>query len=113
MHAAEKAGLDALKGVSREIQKAVEVNGETSETTETTEDEAAVKAQNSKGKAPVAVNNQPKDSPIRTRSSAAKKAAGSRQEGFSPVKKGVKKSEGSAGSSPAQTTNPYGVLQKS
>jgi len=110
MHAAEKAGLDALKGVSREIQKAVEVNGETSEATE----DEAVKAQATKRKASPAAADQSKDSPIRTRSSAAKKAAnGGRQEGFSPVKKGVKKSEGSAGSSPAETTNPYGVLQKS
>lgn len=115
MHAAEKAGLDALKGVSREIQKAVEVNGETSEATE---DETAIKAQARKGKASAPASNQPKDSPIRTRSSAAKKSAanGGRQEaGFSPVKKGVKESEGSGstGSSPAETTNPYGVLQRS
>lgn len=111
MHAAEKAGMDALKGVSREIQKSVEVNGETSEATE---DETAVKA---KARVNGSSAAKPKDSPIKTRSTTAnqKKSNGQpeSQPGFSPVKKGVKKSEPkseSVSSSPAETKNPYGVL---
>lgn len=91
MHAAEKAGLDALKGVSREIQKAVEVTGETSEATE---DEATIKAKvrNANGNETANGSTMAKDSPIKTRSATAnqKKATG-----FSSMKKGVKKaSEG-------------------
>lgn len=108
MHAAEKAGLDALKGVSREIQKAVEVTGETSEATE---DEATMKAKVRNANGNDSANGSvAKDSPIKTRSATAnqKKAAGS-----SPVKKGAKKASEGGSNSAAETTNPYGVLNRS
>ena len=106
IHAAEKAGLDALRGVSREIQKAVEVNGETSEATE---DESAIKALNTAAPA-----TPPQDSPIRTRSTTAKKSTTTRQgpSGFSPVKNGSAKGGATNGTLPAETTNPYEVLGK-
>ncbi|KAJ6117300.1 hypothetical protein N7512_007025 [Penicillium capsulatum] len=86
MEAAEKAGMDALKGLSREIQKAA-IEGENSEVT--TDDEV-IKAQVQK----IAEKNSVQDSPVRTRSSAANKAkaaATGSEEGFSTVKKGAKK----------------------
>ena len=116
MHAAEKAGMDALKGVSREIQKSVEVNGETSEATE---DETVVKAKARVNGSSAAKETRQKDSPIKTRSTTAKKASNGHQPepaqpGFSPVKKGVKKSaetkSDNVSGSPAETKNPYGVL---
>lgn len=123
IHAAEKAGIDALRGVSREIQKSVEVNGETSEATE---DESAIKAlSNGTAAVPAAAATTttttttaslPKDSPIKTRSATAKKSTTTRQapeSDFSPVKNGVKKGGEANGTSPAETANPYGVLGKS
>lgn len=119
MHAAEKAGMDALKGVSREIQKSVEVNGETSEATE---DETAVKAKARVNGSSAVKATQQKDSPIKARSTTAsqkKKSSNGHQPepaqpGFSPVKKGVKKSaetkSDTVSTSPAETKNPYGVL---
>lgn len=119
MHAAEKAGMDALKGVSREIQKSVEVNGETSEATE---DETAVKAKARVNGSSAVKATQQKDSPINARSTTAsqkKKSSNGHQPepaqpGFSPVKKGVKKSaetkSDTVSTSPAETKNPYGVL---
>ncbi|KAI9932267.1 hypothetical protein ASPWEDRAFT_68221 [Aspergillus wentii DTO 134E9] len=100
LHPAEKAGLDALKGVSREIQKAaLEQNGEL------TDDEAVAKAQ-AQAKKPQQSNV---NSPIKTRSSTQKKSAANgnqSEQGFSPVKKGSKKS-----SAPdIKGNNPYDVL---
>lgn len=115
IHAAEKAGLDALRGVSREIQKAVEVNGETSEATE---DETAIKALSTVAPASApsttAPATPPQDSPIRTRSTTAKKSTTTRQapSGFSPVKNGAAKGGATNGTLPAETTNPYEVLGK-
>ncbi|KAH8433521.1 elongation of very long chain fatty acids protein [Aspergillus melleus] len=117
MNAAEKAGLDALKGVSREIQKSVEMTGETSETTE---DEATKTTQApppsvKKTQEPVVAH----DSPIRTRASAKQKAraaANEPEQGFSPVssKKGAKKVtqdelESAAAVDP-KGSNPFEVL---
>ena len=109
MEAAEKAGMDALKGLSREIQKAA-IEGENSEVT--TDDEV-IKAQVQK----LAEKNSTQDSPVRTRSSAANKAKAANsgsEEGFSTVKKGAKKpSKGERQTSvPPETKgdNPYGVL---
>lgn len=112
IHAAEKAGLDALKGVSREIQKAAEMSGETSETTE---DEAIAKSRANR------LQDTAEDSPIRTRSGAAKKAreTGGQQseQGFSPVpaSKKAKKASKEEAQSPGtaaevKTSNPFGVL---
>ncbi|KAL4880906.1 GNS1/SUR4 family-domain-containing protein [Aspergillus karnatakaensis] len=119
IHAAEKAGLDALKGVSREIQKAAEMSGETSETTE---DEAATKSRASRhGSLKESIEN----SPVRTRSSAAKKARATEsqresEQGFSAVPAGkgakrVSKEEAPAIGNTAEvkTSNPYGVLGSS
>lgn len=112
MEAAEKAGVDALKGLSREIQRAA-IEGENSETT----DEEVVRAYVQK-----IVEQKTQDSPIRTRASAANKAkADSSQsgsdEGFSTVKKGAKKQTKSeqktSSSSPsAKGDNPFGVLDR-
>lgn len=126
MEAAEKAGMDALKGVGREIRRAA-FEGENSENTENT-DEEVVRAQVQK----LAARASPQDSPIRTRSSAANKAkakasaAGatatpsrdrSSDEGFStvPAKKGAKKqTKGDVEPAPVLTEvqgqNPFGVL---
>lgn len=112
IHAAEKAGLDALKGVSREIQKAAEMSGETSETTE---DEAIAKSRANR------LQDTAEDSPIRIRSGAAKKARGTggqqSEQGFSPVpaSKKAKKASKEEGQSPGtaaevKTSNPFGVL---
>jgi hypothetical protein len=114
IHAAEKAGLDALKGVSREIQKAAEMSGETSETTE---DEAAgKKAKRNRDSLQTTAEN----SPIRTRSSAAKKnraAEGESDKGFAtvPAGKGAKvttkeETPSLSNTTEVKTSNPYGVL---
>lgn len=117
IHAAERAGLDALKGVSREIQKAVEVNGEAS----ATEDEAkATKAANgtvngtangtANGTSKAAANGANGANGVKTRS-ANKKA---NQEGFAPVstKKGAKKGgkETPPSVPEAKGQNPFEVL---
>lgn len=114
MHAAEKAGMDALKGVSREIQKAAEMNGEVSEATE----DEAVKAQVKKAQNHANGNTI---SPVKTRSATAnqKKSAANGKEpkqGFAPgsSKKGAKnsskeKSEPAPGPD-VQAQNPFGVL---
>lgn len=115
MEAAEKAGMDALKSLSREIRKAA-IEGENSEVT--TDDEV-IKAQVQK----IANKAVAPDSPIRTRSAAATKAktapASGRpesEEGFAkvPSKKGAKKQKAekeSPSSSPnTKGENPFGVL---
>ncbi|KAL5342424.1 GNS1/SUR4 family-domain-containing protein [Aspergillus crustosus] len=120
IQAAEKAGLDALKGVSREIQKAAEMSGETSETTE---DEAATNSRAIRHESrQEPAQGSAQDSPIRTRSGAAKKARATEgqaenEQGFSavPAGKGAKKvgkGETTAlGNNPeVKTSNPYGVL---
>ncbi|EAU34199.1 conserved hypothetical protein [Aspergillus terreus NIH2624] len=119
MHAAEKAGLDALKGVSREIQKSVEVNGETSEATE---DEAQSKSKPSRSAAKKAQQAPVENSPIRTRAASKQKSRAATSEpesdqGFSPVssKKGAKKATkddfaSSANPPSAKSKNPFGVL---
>ncbi|KAL4781423.1 GNS1/SUR4 family-domain-containing protein [Aspergillus varians] len=128
IHAAEKAGLDALKGVSREIQKAAEMSGETSETgesnesAESAEDEAVVKSPaNRKHES---LQDTAENSPIRTRSGAARKARAAEkqqtEQGFSPVPagKGAKKASKEEVQAPdnaaeVKTTNPFGVLGSS
>ncbi|KAL2006870.1 hypothetical protein VTN00DRAFT_9538 [Thermoascus crustaceus] len=108
MHIAEKAGLDALKGVSREIQRAViEMHGDG----ETTEDEIApaAKAQ-ANGSAKLEATRKKVDGEIA-------KATGSQtdENGFStvPMKHRAKKKEvESAPSVPeAKGTNPFEVLE--
>ncbi|RAH79826.1 hypothetical protein BO86DRAFT_144935 [Aspergillus japonicus CBS 114.51] len=122
IQAAEKAGLDALKGVSREIRKAVEVNGETSESTE---DEALNRVQalrsHNKSQQKPAVEN----SPIRTRATTAKQKAravssdADSDQGFSTVssKKGAKKTTKEELQAPpvvdAKDSNPFEVLDRS
>lgn len=116
MNAAEKAGLDALKGVSREIQRSVEMNGEASEATE---DESKVQAKNhAQGQ------DQSNGSPRKTRSSTANRkksaaAAGNSpkesSQGFSsvPAKKGSKKTnkkEPPPSVPEARGQNPFEVL---
>lgn len=115
IHAAERAGMDALRDVSREIQKSVEVHGETSEAT--TEDEfvkaKAKVAGLTKAKPDVPVASVPapaasanandeevKDSPIRTRSTAKR----STRQTQTPEPTG-------RGSNPPETSNPYDVLR--
>ncbi|CAI7565187.1 unnamed protein product [Penicillium bialowiezense] len=112
MEAAEKAGMDALKSLSREIRKAA-IEGENSEFT--TDDEVM------KARVQKIVEASAPDSPVRTRSAASKKASASAsagrsesEQGFAPVpsKKGAKKSKAEK-SSPAPNTkgeNPFGVL---
>ncbi|KAJ5882969.1 uncharacterized protein N7473_009855 [Penicillium subrubescens] len=118
MEAAEKAGMDALKGLSREIRRAA-IEGENSENT----DEEVVKAHVQK----ITGQAVPQDSPVRTRSSAAQKAkaAGAAatnesasDEGFStvPAKKGAKKQtkseiESTADVPETKGQNPFGVLE--
>lgn len=109
MAAAEKAGMDALKGLSREIQRAA-IEGENSEVT--TDDEV-LKAQVQK----IAEKTSVQDSPVRTRSSTANKAKATTSgsdEGFSTVKKGAKKQtrgDRQASAAPeAKGENPFGVL---
>ncbi|PYH90018.1 hypothetical protein BO71DRAFT_335403 [Aspergillus ellipticus CBS 707.79] len=119
MHAAEKAGLDALKGVSREIRKAAEMSGETSEVTE---DEAVNKVRATAK----AQQKNADNSPIRTRATTAKqrtRVATSDLEsdsGFStvPSKKGAKKAtKDEIQSSPSvvdpKGANPFEVLDRS
>ncbi|KAL4981789.1 GNS1/SUR4 family-domain-containing protein [Aspergillus falconensis] len=118
IQAAEKAGLDALKGVTREIQKAAEMSGETSETTE---DEAVAKSRPNRNNVQDTVDN----SPIRTRSSAAKKARVTdnqreSEQGFStvPAGKGAKRvskeeTQSAGGPADVKTSNPFGVLGNS
>ncbi|KAL3480328.1 GNS1/SUR4 family-domain-containing protein [Aspergillus californicus] len=117
IHAAEKAGLDALKHVSREIQKAAEMSGETSETTE---DEAYEKSKASRTNQ--SLQQTAENSPIRTRSAAAKKArrSGNGQEsgkGFSPIPAGksakrvsVDETQAPGNHADVKTSNPFGVL---
>ena len=120
MHAAEKAGLDALRGVSREIQKSVEMNGEASENA--TDDEAIAKVRAQQAKK-VQSQNIPNGSPVKTRSATAgqKKSAvsggkASEGAGFSPVKKGSKRSAKEKSVEPAPSVpeakgqNPFEVL---
>ncbi|KAE8147461.1 putative fatty acid elongase [Aspergillus avenaceus] len=115
MHAAEKAGLDALMRVSREIQKSVEMSGETSEATE---DETINKVQTLRANAKKVQQTPTDNSPIRTRASSKQKARlaqESEQQGFSPVKKGAKKLskedvEPSADVADVKDKNPFGVL---
>jgi hypothetical protein len=120
MEAAEKAGMDALKGLSREIRRAA-IEGENSENT----DEEVVKAHVQK----ITGQTIPQDSPVRTRSSAAQKAKAAAaatstsnesasDEGFStvPPKKGAKKQtksdlEPTAGVPETKGQNPFGVLE--
>jgi hypothetical protein len=110
MEAAEKAGMDALKGLSREIRKAA-IEGENSEFT--TDDEVM------KARVQKIVEAVTPDSPVRTRSTASKKASASSsrsesEEGFATVtsKKGAKKAKAEKGSSPAtKGENPFGVLK--
>ncbi|KAB8068375.1 GNS1/SUR4 family-domain-containing protein [Aspergillus leporis] len=115
MHAAEKAGLDALKRVSREIQKSVEMSGETSEATE---DEAINKVQAIRKKSQ---QINPENSPIRTRASSKQKArlssSSESEQGFFPVKNGAKKVtkeevEASADVADVKDNNPYDVLKR-
>lgn len=113
MEAAEKAGMDALKGLSREIQRAA-IEGENSETT----DDEVVRAHAQK----IAQKNGIQDSPVRTRASAANKAkttaatsAPVSEEGFSTVKKGAKKQnkgerESTSPVANGKGDNPFGVL---
>lgn len=116
MEAAEKAGLDALKGLSREIRRAA-IEGENSENT----DEEVVRAHVQK----ITGQTVPQDSPVRTRASAANKAKAAAaaanestsDEGFStvPAKKGAKKQTKSdvvstAGVPETKGQNPFGVL---
>ncbi|KAA8651412.1 hypothetical protein EYZ11_009217 [Aspergillus tanneri] len=118
MHAAEKAGLDALKGVSREIQKSVEMSGETSETTE---DETTNNVQKSQPNVKKPQQDTVQDSPVRTRASAKQKARVSNNEadqGFSTVtpRKGAKKvTQDKLDGSPAvdpKGKNPFQVLDR-
>jgi hypothetical protein len=120
MEAAEKAGMDALKGLSREIRRAA-IEGENSENT----DEEVVKAHVQK----ITGQTIPQDSPVRTRSSTTQKAKAAAaatstsnesasDEGFStvPPKKGAKKQtksdlEPTAGVPETKGQNPFGVLE--
>lgn len=108
MEAAEKAGMDALKGLRREIRRAA-IEGETSEVT----DEEILKAHAQR----IVELNSTQDSPVRTRASAASKAKASdtSDEGFSTVKKGAKRQstgerEPRSSVPKAKGDNPFGVL---
>ncbi|CAI7638219.1 unnamed protein product [Penicillium manginii] len=120
MEAAEKAGMDALKSLSREIKRAA-IEGENSEVT--TDDEV-VRAQVQKITEVISVAQ---DSPIRTRASAANKvkaaapattSQSTSDEGFStvPAKKGAKKQakteQTSSNISETKGQNPFGVLDR-
>jgi hypothetical protein len=111
MEAAERAGVEALKGLRREIQRAA-IEGENSETT----DDEVVRAHVQK-----IAEQKIQDSPVRTRASAANKAkaeaaaSSGSDEGFSTVKKGAKKQtkseqKTSSASPTAKGDNPFGVL---
>lgn len=107
MHAAEKAGLDALKGVSREIHKAVvDMHGDGSEVN--TEDETATRR--------IAQPLQNGEAEAARQADGTTTAA--KDEGFSPVshKKGARqiKKEHLKRSPPAQSSkeaNPFEVLE--
>lgn len=117
MEAAEKASMDALKGLRREIQRAA-IEGETSENTD--DEFIRARVQN------IAAKNAAQDGPVHTRAAAAnnnnnnntKIAPTSQQtseEGFATVKKGAKKQnmgERESSSPPAATKgdNPFEVL---
>lgn len=110
MEAAEKAGMDALKSLSREIRRAA-IEGENSEVT--TDDEAM------KARVQKIVEASIPDSPIRTRSAASKQAGSdvASSKGFVPVpsKKGAKKAKAEKDSpsnqgSQIQGENPFEVL---
>lgn len=118
MEAAEKAGLEALKGLSREIQRAAIQT----EASEVSTDDEVIKAYAKK----VAAKQSNQDSPVRTRSSAASKAnttsaaQSSSDDGFSavPAKKGAKKQTAEDRGAPSIVTetkgqNPFGVLDRS
>jgi hypothetical protein len=117
IHAAEKAGLDALKGVRREIEKSVEMNGEMS-----TEDEAVQKAHTQKTHGKKAQSQIGDKSPIRTRSGASQKKRGTKEESEEdfeavPPKKGAKpQSKEELEAFPdvpdVKDSNPFGVLDK-
>ncbi|OJJ45775.1 hypothetical protein ASPZODRAFT_133645 [Penicilliopsis zonata CBS 506.65] len=106
MVVAEKAGLDALKGVGREIQRSIEMHGDTSEVT--TEDESFDKSISKSVKTRAA-----------TKKSAAKSTLSAPQDGFMPVspKKGAKRvTKENLGPAPSVTdskaANPYEVLDR-
>lgn len=114
IHAAEKAGLDALRGVSREIQKSVELNAEGSETTEDEASKVTGKKAQANGSANGAANGGAK-----TRSAAAnkkKEAAEGEAEEFAPVaakrgsKRGGKAKETVPSVPAAKGQNPFEVL---
>lgn len=108
MEAAEKAGMDALKGLRREIRRAA-INGENSETT----DDEVVRAHVQK-----LADQAAQNSPVQTRAAAGNnaKAAPASQpasgDGFSTVKKGAKNPGQENGSPVAKPKgdNPFGVL---
>lgn len=110
MHAAEKAGMDALMRVSREIQKSVEMNGEVSEAT----DDEVVQGHLQKGQA--AANGSPR----KTRSTSKRNANGTANghagsdessSGSSGKKKGKKAAKEAAPSVPeAKGQNRFEVL---
>ncbi|KAJ6160349.1 hypothetical protein N7470_003745 [Penicillium chermesinum] len=117
MEAAEKAGMDALKGVSREIQRAAIQT----EASEVSTDDEVIRAYVKK----VAEKQNTQDSPMRTRSSAASKAKAASgppsesEEGFSkvPARKGAKKQTVEERDAPsavpeAKGQNPFGVLDR-
>lgn len=93
IHAAERAGMEALRDVSREIQKSVEMHGETSEATEDEYVKAKVAAKQQEAKAEAEAE---KDSPIRTRSTA---------------KRTTRQTPEPRGKNPPETSNPYDVLK--
>jgi hypothetical protein len=112
MEAAEKAGMDALKSLSREIQKAA-IEGENSEVT----DEEMIRAHVRNAAQKIAGV----DSPVQTRASAANKAAAASasrsesEDGFAtvPAKKGAKKqtrSKETKSNGDTKGENPFGVL---
>lgn len=113
MEAAEKAGMDALKSLSREIQKAA-IEGENSEVT----DDEVVRAHVINAAQKIA---GVESSPARTRLSGANNTAATSasrsesEDGFSavPAKKGAKKQTRSkkvTSNGNAKGENPFGVL---
>lgn len=108
MEAAEKAGMDALKSLRREIRRAA-IDGETSETT----DDEVVRAHVQK-----LAEKAAQDSSARTRAAAAKVAPARQpvsENGFSTVKKGAKNPGNGEAISPAQNAkgeNPFEVLDR-
>lgn len=125
IHAAERAGMDALRDVSREIHESVAVHGETSEATEATEDEFVKAASGGKAKVAGLTKAKPDangtgtgkangtgkvngtgagtaagDSPIRTRSTARRTKTPEPSAGA-----------GAGAANPPETSNPYDVLR--